>query len=212
MDRLKSIKSTIDGVLFLQGVFKTDCKRIEEMFQDKLMSENKAPVEMTNYDKIPTYFTTLSEWTKTTNLACWYCNRTFKTRPWFEPQSIEPLNDSSEKKNDTSENAVIIAVHGVFCSCNCVRAYINLHTSSLSDRLNKIAMLKYVYEIFNGKSIPDIQPSPPPTEMLMYGGSLSSTQYQQKIDHLDVAYMKELEDNNFASICNIYINTIIGNQ
>mgnify|MGYP003552540816 FL=1 len=65
-------------------------------------------------------------------------------------------------------------------------------------------MLKYIYEIFTGKKIPDIQPSPPPTEMIQYGGYITSQDYQQKIEQLDGSYQKELDDNNFASICNMF--------
>lgn len=66
-------------------------------------------------------------------------------------------------------------------------------------------MLKYVYELFIGKTIPDIQPSPDPTIMVQYGGYLTELEYQQKINKLDIAYIHELDDNNFASICDIYL-------
>ena len=217
MERIKYIRqSTFDGILFLQGVFKKDCKRMEDMFREKLISENTVTCEAKIYDKIPVIFTTLENWLKSTNLQCWFCTRTFKGRPWFEPQSIEPVNelstgvilDNQELKKCTSRKSVAIVPVGVYCSCNCVRAYINLHTKDLADRLNKVEMLKYVYEIFSGKSIPDIQSSPPPTDMIQYGGDLTPTEYQQKIDSLDAAYVRELEDNNFASICNIYFKTL----
>ena len=216
MERLRYMKQPIMGTLFLQGVFKKDCKRIEEMFQDKLMVENIKPQETKVYDKIPVNFTTLNNWLKSTNLCCWYCNRTFKNRPWFEPQSIEPISETSngvlldynELKKCINKKSLSIVVNGIFCTCNCVRAYIDLHTNELSDKLNKIAMLKYTYEIFMGKPIPDIQPSPPPTNMIQYGGSLTPLEYQQKIDNLDTAYQRELEDNNFVSICTNFIKTL----
>jgi hypothetical protein len=217
MERLRSIKQTsTHGILFLQGVFKKDCKRIEDMFQDKLMSEGVKPQETKVYDKIPVIFTSVNDWIKSTNILCWYCSRSFKNRPWFEPQSIEPISeisngriiDSHELKKCVNRKALSIVVNGIFCTCNCVRAYINTHTKDMSDKLNKIAMLIYVYEIFTGKSIPDIQPSPPPIEMIQYGGALTAIEYQQKIDSLDVSYQRELDDNNFASICSMYIRTL----
>lgn len=237
MDKLFNIKpALLQGTLFLRGVYKKDCKRIEDMFQDKLMSENVKLQETKIYDKIPVCFTSLETWPQSTNLACWRCSRTFKNRPWFEANTIEPIGDtrgtglvqhnsrSHPTKHNTIYNyiggistaepsvrknkALAMSVHGVFCSPNCVRAYIDLHTKDLSERLNKISMLKYEYEIFCGKSIPDIQPSPDPTEMVQYGGSTSASDYQQKIDNLDVSYQRELEDNNFASICNNFIKTL----
>ena len=62
----------------------------------------------------------------------------------------------------------------------------------MAEKLNKISMLLYLYEIFNNRQIPDIQPSPKPTEMIQYGGSLTSNDYQKKIESLDLTYLKEL--------------------
>ena len=44
-------KNTIDGILFLQGVYKKDCKKIEDFFTDKLLGD-----ETKNYNKIPVNF------------------------------------------------------------------------------------------------------------------------------------------------------------
>lgn len=211
MDKIKNKLLSNDGVLFLQGVFKKDCKRMEDMFREKIIVENTNDRETKLYDKIPVIFTSLNDWFKSTNLHCWFCSRTFKNRPWFEPQSIEPVSEISngailsnaELKKSVNIKKLSIVVHGIFCTCNCVRSYIELHTRDMSEKLNKIAMLKMVYYIFMGKNIPDIQPSPPPTEMIQYGGSLSPGEYQQKIDNLDSSYIRELEDNNFASLCAI---------
>lgn len=269
MDRISSLKNaqSYGGVLFLQGVFKKDCKKMEDMFHDRLMFDNTINKDTKVYDKIPVSFTSLDDWLKSTNITCWYCHRTFKNRPWFEPLSIEPVSESvsstmplvmdanhSDKnakskaagrkkgiktktpdkgvgkvddktvvvanrllnvpvtlpdiKKQENRRGVCVGVNGLMCSCNCVAAYINAFTRDLTERLNKMAMLKYIYTVFTGRSIPDIQPSPPPTEMVQYGGALSAAEYQQKIDMLDSAYIKELEDNNFASICQAYIKTL----
>lgn len=257
MEKIRAIKNnTYDGILFLRGVFKTECRRMEDMFQDRLMTENTVTQEVKIYDKLPVKFTTLTQWPKSTNLACWWCHRTHKNRPWFEPQSIEPTNDGpvgdvfqitkkafvgsastgdvfkittgnmpsnkniptklknilivgSANESPSYIKSVSISTHGSFCCENCVVAYIIKHTKDISERHNKISMLKYVYEIFNGKSIPDIQPSPSPTDMVQYGGHLTPVEYQQKIDSLDVAYMRELEDNSFTSICTLYASKIM---
>jgi hypothetical protein len=212
MDRIKSAKQhSYDGILFLQGVFKKDCRRMDHVFQDRLLLETNNQRDAKIYDKIPCTFTSLDNWPRSTNLQCWWCHRLFKSRPWFEPQSIEPIPDGEcgavldNVKLHTTKKAVSISARGVFCRSNCVQAYINLHSNDLSDHHNKSSMLKYIYEIFMGSSIPDIQPSPLPTEMSKYGGWLSEGEYQQKIDALDIAYIKELEDNNFASICGSYL-------
>ena len=218
MNKMHKIKQvnviTKDTVLFIQGVYKKNCKRMEDMFREKII-ENTITHE-TIYDKIPVVFNSIDEWPRSSNLCCWYCSRHFKTRPWFEPQSIEPVNEISDGSilDSKAISSVIykkqtsIVVKGVFCTCNCVRAYIELHTNDYADKFNKVQMLKYIYELFTSKQTLDIQPSPPPTEMQQYGGKLSLVEYQQKIDHLDFAYAREIEDNAFASICNIYMNQL----
>jgi hypothetical protein len=217
MEKIKSVKlNSCGGVLFLQGVFKRDCKRMEEIFQDRLMHDTVPIQESKIYDKIPVNFTSILLWPKYTNLLCWFCNRSFRNRSWFEPQSIEPISEGhvgkllscDEIKNSVNVKGVSIVTLGVFCTCNCVRAYIDLYTKDLSERLNKIAMLKFVYELYNGKCIPDIQPSPSPTCMVHYGGNITPIEYQKKIDQLDISYIHELEDNNFANICSIYLGKL----
>jgi len=216
MDRIRSVKrSSKRGVLFLEGVYKSDCRQMEDIFQDRLMPEtNISTIKV--YDKIPTVFTTVEEWPKSTNIQCWFCNRSFKSRPWFEPQSIEPnsvgnvgkMLTTDEVMNSVNTHNVKIVPKGIFCTCNCVRAYIDLHTKQLSSKHDKVSMLKYVYQLFNNKTIPDIQPSPEHTDMVQHGGYLTEAQYQKKIDSLDSAYVHELDDNNFANICDVYLTTM----
>lgn len=220
MDRLKSSsKTTNHTVLFLPGIYKSDFQKFDDMVNDKILSENPVQQNIITYDKIPTLFTTLTAWPKNVNLLCWRCTRLIKKRPWFEPQSIEPISDNTtgiigkmlaenDLKNSINTKGVCMSASGVFCSCNCVQAYINIYSRDIADKLNKTEMLKYEYEIFNGKKIPDIQPSPSPTIMIQFGGDKTENEYQQIIDSLDAAYIRELEDNNFAAICQVYAKKI----
>ena len=45
-------------------------------------------------------------------------------------------------------------------------------------------MLKFLYLLVTGNKIHEILPSPEFTEMLQYGGQLSQSEYQKKIDDL----------------------------
>jgi hypothetical protein len=66
MNRIKNAKrQTVDGILFLQGVFKTDCDKIEDFFHERLLN---GTAESKYYDKIPLTFTSLDTWLKETNL------------------------------------------------------------------------------------------------------------------------------------------------
>jgi hypothetical protein len=41
MNKIKSAKKqSIDGVLFLPGVYKRDCKKIDDIFADRLLNDN----------------------------------------------------------------------------------------------------------------------------------------------------------------------------
>ena len=66
MDKIKNKLLSNDGVLFLQGVFKKDCKRMEDMFREKIIVENTNDRETKLYDKIPVIFTSLNDWFKST--------------------------------------------------------------------------------------------------------------------------------------------------
>lgn len=209
---MKKIKHPGEGTLFLQGVFKKDCNNIEDVFKSKIMTDTRLSHSIKIYDKIPALFTGMDTWPKTTNLECWRCRRTHKNTPWFEPQSIEPINEVSvgkilsidelkqQEKIQHKPKISVIPV-GSFCSCNCVRAFIDIYTKNIYEKKNKIGMLHIIYEIFTGKTIPDIQPSISPFELIQCGGTLTSLEYQQKIESLDQAYIRELHDNNFMNIC-----------
>ena len=144
-------------------------------------------------------FNSIANWPKSTNLLCWFCNRGFKSVPWFEPQSIEPAIEQSGGKilsntqlyNTKLVKTLSIIPNGNFCSCNCVRAYIDLYTVDMSEKINKISMLKYIYELFTGKPIDEIQPAPHPCIMIQYGGNISAQEYQEKLNNLDNLDYKE---------------------
>jgi hypothetical protein len=214
MNKLKVAKrQTLDGILFLAGVYKKDCKKIEDFFHERLLYDNTADSKM--YDKIPMTFSSMENWPQSTNLTCWLCNRTFKNRPWFEPQSIESVNkgdvgimiSSADIKKTKVENSYCIHTKGNFCSANCVMRYIIIYSKDLSDKLNKIAMLKILYEIFTGRKLSDIIPSPLPIEMVQYGGSISQQAYQKKIEDLNI--YNSVNDDGFSANCKTYVNRFI---
>ncbi len=212
MNRIKNAKKqTVDGILFLQGVFKTDCDKIEDFFHERLLHGNTTTAKY--YDKIPLTFTNIDDWPKTTNLLCRNCNRVPKARPWFEPQSIAPISRGYIGKLISSKDLVrkhishdyCMNVKGVFCTANCVMRYTLTNSKDLSDRLNKIQMLLILHEIFTGRTVTNIEPSPVATEMIQYGGLLSEADYQKKIDDINTT---KHSSENFVSSCKAYFSQL----
>jgi hypothetical protein len=174
MNKIKELSTKkANGVLFLQGVFKKDCKIIEDMFHENLLLSHRPNKENIIYDKIPLLFTGINTWVKSTNIQCWYCTRSISGMPWTEPQSIEPVE---------LQNAFSLIVKGFFCSVNCVKSYIDLNAKTPEENNNKTSMLKYLYKIMTNNEILHIQKSPHYTRLLQYGGDLSSSEYQRLID------------------------------
>ncbi len=214
MNRIKSAKKqNIDGILFLQGVFKKDCKRLEEFFHERLLHESAGEIKM--YNKIPLVFTGLDTWPKNTNLKCWNCDRIFKSTPWFEPQSIDPLSKGSvgillsgdEIKKAQNKDTCCISVKGNFCGPNCTMRHIITYSKNLAEKLNKIAMLLYLHTIFTGVTVPDITPAPERMEMEQYGGRMTMMEYQKKLDEMASYYFKK-DDELFANNCKLYAGRI----
>lgn len=216
MDKIKSLQRKKRlGILFLQGVFKNDCKKMEDIFQDRLMSEHVPQKDAVVYDKMPAVFTGVKKWPKYTNILCNRCTREFNTFPWFEPQSVDPISigkvgefiNPSDKKNKINRQSYSIVPKGVFCSCHCVVANIFNKTKNLAEQHNKISMLKLVYKLVTGKSIFEILPSPDPTEMVQYGGNISQAEYQKKIDDLE-SICNYTNKDDFSAICSAYLRKL----
>lgn len=213
MNRIKDAKKqTIDGVLFLQGVYKTDCDRIEDFFHSRLLHETEKSVKI--FDKMPLLFTSVKEWPISINLLCWNCSRPFKTRPWFEPQSINPVSSGKVGEYVAAADLVKsgkiihdyrINAKGCFCSPNCAMRYIIVHSKSLAERLDKTAMLLFVYKIFTNQSITGIEPSPSVYELQQYGGEMTDAEYQKNIDEFSNIYSKK-ENDTFINNCTMYFN------
>jgi hypothetical protein len=215
MSRIKNAKKqSICGVLFLQGVFKTDCDRIEDFFHDRLLHGNNKPKKM--YDKIPIVFTGLDAWPTHTNLLCCNCTLAIHSRPWFEPQSINPvsvgtvgtyINVDNINKYEV-KNSYCINTKGCFCSPNCVMRYILNFSKAMSDRLDKIFMLLFVYEIFTGVKISSIDPAPQLTELVQYGGDKTEAEFKKIIEDLNNLQLRQ-ENELFVSNCKTYLNTLM---
>ena len=225
MDVLKKIKKSKVrslGILFLKGVYKRDCRKMEDVFQTRLLADDTTRDEdAKEYDKIPSKFTDLENWPKRTNLPCWGCKRHFKTRPWFEPQSIEPTSTGGvgtfrtaaeiKKLHQTADEkrGISVITDGNFCCGHCVRWWIDRNSKNIAECENKKKMLVFIYEVFTGKIVVEVKPSPNFTERQEWGGPLTDAEYQQKIDKLASDYIDEYETDNIDNIRDIYLKKLM---
>lgn len=177
------------NVLFLRGCFLSDCKSIEDKFDEKLLNEgsygNTYEIKNTTYDKIPKTFTSLESWKKSTNLKCWYCDCTFESVPLFIPKNVE--KDGS------------MGVLGNFCSWNCASSHINLHFDS-DQKWEKCLLLKLLYRDFTGDEINEILPAPNKTEMIQYGGKKTPQQFKDELSKKNKQYETAIEHNSIKNL------------
>jgi hypothetical protein len=173
--------------IYMGGVFKKDCKQIEKMLEDRLISENDIhdydEKKGETYEKLPPYFTDLSSWVHTTNLQCWICDRTFNNKPVFIPKSITP-----------TDTGVQIIPEGVFCWFNCAYAYLLVYITNSSLREDRYNMLKYLFNIYNGFLPKSITPAYNKFCQKQYSGSNISRNEYYKI--LDSQRKKDLLETN----------------
>jgi len=193
MSKMNSKNSSCKNILFLYGVFKKDCINVEESLEDRLLPSIDENEFSTQYDKIPSEFTSLYEWVQSTNLLCWHCDAQFETLPIFIPEYI------TELPNDR----IIMKVRGNFCSFPCASGYNKIHTSG-ERRWERSMFLIRLYKIFYGKSIDEIPAAPCKTYMAQYGEkSWTREQYDDAIALSMSSHNKEMFSN---SIQNIEIN------
>lgn len=167
----------LPNVLIFNSVFLADLMSNDDLFINKYtqaLDNSAKPVDTKVYTKLPDVFTTLNNWPQNTNLACWNCDRRFKTRPHISITSIAASSGSYKYARD-----------GVFCSPNCVEAYHLMHFKGqeLDDRKKFYRI--WFRECF-GKDLFVILPSPPKTIMKKYCGDtgLSDEEYGAKIKDL----------------------------
>ena len=166
-------------ILFFQGCSLCDCRTTDDMCDEQMLKrleENELDLRIVIYDKLPKKFTGMQDWPETTNLRCWTCDNNFISPPVFIPESI-----------DRSTSVIgygDISTIGNFCTWNCASRYIATYYNG-NNRWEKDAMLRLMYKIMTGLDIDIIQPSPPKTIMVQYGGTITQKEYYQMIEDLN---------------------------
>lgn len=172
------------NILSLSGITLQDYKSFEDEADERLMENNMEnfDTEIFIYNKIPTVFTGLNTWPKSTNLYCWSCSFKFDTVPKFIPTYIRENNDLIE-----------VGVMGNMCSFNCVELWIETHVSNKEKRYKLQNNLCYLYYLFTGKRINLIEPAICKTNLLQYGGTMNEETFLIKMKELE----KRLIENSY---------------
>lgn len=183
------------NILFLKGIFKADLEADEAMFDNRYRNDDETRfgesepilnIRSSNnreYSKIPLVFTTWQQYPQSTNLRCWYCDRSFKNPPLFIVDDITNLDDKR-----------VINPLGNFCSDNCAVKHIHLNYTGhvRDDKLKYQSMLRR--ERLNLRTIPIIKPALDKTIMVQYCGpdGITPEEYGKRNEELNIDNIKSL--------------------
>lgn len=162
--------------MLIKGIFPNEFTVTNAKIGDESSTVRLSTGTMNIYTKIPRRFTDVESWKRViSNLKCWTCDRLPNSYPKFIPMNpeITPDGETCEPK-------------GNFDEWNCVIDYIRKNYREEAADLEELTC-RFASK-FLGRKITKIQPSPPKTEMEQYGGTLTSKQYQEKINQLNSDY------------------------
>lgn len=182
-------------ILFLNGITMADYRSPEDDLDEKLLSSVQTDQQQGDpmpFDEIPQQFTGLDKWPLTTNLKCWVCDFQFGNRPVFVPKYIRRGSGGG------NDGGIVVGVLGNMCTFNCAERYIEDTFTSYETAWSYQKNLTIVYELFTGKSVSRIKPSPPKTMMRQYGGPWSEEEYWKTLRALDPEH--GLVDHTLGSI------------
>jgi hypothetical protein len=107
---------------------------------------------------------------------CMWCTLKILTEPLGCPLSIEIRDDNEEK--------ISFVTHGVFCSFNCIKAFIRDHQHD-AKFANSLRLLAIMYMLVFKTDVPvTIEPAPSISLLSIYGGNMTDVQYRQSFDKI----------------------------
>lgn len=198
--------STRSKILFLPGVFIKDCPRAEDESSEEIIEldgdldsiatdvtgldiATKPRSSIKKYDTIPMQFTDPACWPKSTNLLCWYCSRSFDEFPWTIPvtcsknlitddSDVTDVSDSSLLESfSTFKEALVMDVHGNFCTCSCALTYLKRILDPVIINKHESERLLFMFcEFMTGEKPTYIALVDPPTQIKKYCGPDGKTE------------------------------------
>jgi len=121
--------------------------------------------------------------------CCWYCRHTIPSD--WHPLGI-PIKHRVEQSIDTFE------CEGVFCSFNCVVAYLQEHAEYRYKDSSVILLMLFRKVMQHHKPLNTIVPSPSWKLLKEYGGHLTVEEYRKCIQHVEYKSMlQQLQRHEF---------------
>jgi predicted nucleic acid-binding Zn finger protein len=157
-------------ILHLKGVSLSDIITLEDIFNERITSEETSIPKEEHWDQLRKVFTSLEDWPKTINIRCWHCTLKFKSVPWFIITG-ESVNGSFNVK-------------GNFCSCGCLMGFV-LKNYSRREHFDIFHNVGKLYTMITGKRNNNILPAPDIYNLEMYGGTSSMAAYKKELERIN---------------------------
>ena len=165
------------NILFLKGMYMTDCKDVGDIMGERLAEmiaagpEQEQYTPKQTYDKIPEMFEDAKSWPSSTNLLCCECSCSFTWEPVFIPEAI---NFSGTRRGEYKP------IKPLKIFCNFVCAHMFILSMFRESKWEKKELLKLLHKILTGQNILDIPIGPHRTEMVQYGGTMTVGEFKAK--------------------------------
>lgn len=193
-------------VMFLEGILPEDCPDEEEVLneidtpadyasstdEEVISSDESAGMpdvgeelmeQISDYDELPEFFTTLDDWPKTVNLLCCCCSNRIRGRPWFIPLSFSKI------VNKAGKEVMAYRVHKCFDNEFCMMRYLNRvyddHVNPHNSRDRKWELTRFIHDIyfiFTGKKVIKIPEAEDPLIQIQYHGpkGITAKEYRER--------------------------------
>lgn len=121
---------------------------------------------------------------------CMWCTFSIKTNPIGCPikkvpnYKIKVINEATTPKIERVKSDPKYVTHGVFCTVNCVKAFVNDHARDPMYR-HSIRLLASMYMDITGETNPiTIHPAPHYLNLSIFGGEMNETHFKQSLNKI----------------------------
>jgi hypothetical protein len=168
------------NILLIRGVFTRNCIGLENMIKDKYAGQiDDVSYEVSAFDKIPAYFTTVEEWPVGANIHCWTCHGSCS-----EIGKLISIPKYIEKKEKKIRKKMI----GAFDTWQCAARYIEILMDD--DDVLKLMLVRFHNELLDKSRKINFRCENPPSCITERGGKYSRDAWKK---------LNLISDLNFAN-------------